>query len=366
MERSVLCLLLMLPTITSCCRQGVNCHLPDCFCTTYFHPIDRHTIPQMVYFGFDDGVREHIVPYVDQLFGEPRKNPNGCPLSVTFFVSGDNTDYNVLRNFYHRGYELASHSVTHGHINSAKRLKEEAETQRDNIITEVRSVTKDAVVGWRSPYLQTAGDAQVEVLQELGYTYDISLTHTKASIENLDPWPLTLDYGWPFKCVIPPCINNRHPGFWEIPVNAMRDYRNEGDCVYFDTCKKETETFNETYDYIMNNFLSHYNGNKAPFGFHMHVGWFKRPDNLAAMDKAIGDMLSRKGVYIVNVKQVIEWMKDPKNVTQLDDFHPWSCAQKRYISTEMSLTEILLLLFVIAALGLYIYIMTKWLRVRKK
>ncbi|XP_033742092.1 uncharacterized protein LOC117328705 [Pecten maximus] len=367
MRRSVLCILLtILPTTTSFCHQGVNCHLPDCFCQTFFHPLDRHTIPQMVYFGFDDGVREYIIPYLDQLFGETRKNPNGCPVSVSFYVSGDNTNYDVLRDFYHRGYELASHSVTHGHITNPKRLLEEAETQRDNIVTNVRGVTKNAVIGWRSPYLLTAGDAQMEVLKDLGYTYDISLTYAKASLDNLNPWPLTLDYGWPFKCLIPPCVHNRHPGFWEVPVNAMRDYSNEDSCVYFDTCKNETDTSEETYEYIMNNFLSHYNGNKAPFGIHMHVGWFKNPENLEAMDKAIGQMMSYKAVYIVNVKQIIEWMKDPQNITQVEDFYPWSCNKQREESNMMTLSEVLLLLFVIAALVLYVYIMAKWLKFRKK
>ncbi|XP_060064859.1 chitin deacetylase 1-like [Ylistrum balloti] len=366
MERKILCLLLVLPTVVSYCHQGVNCHLPNCFCQTYFHPLDRHIIPQMVYFGFDDGVREHALPSLDQLFGEPRKNPNGCPLSVTFYVSGDNTNYGILKDFYNRGYELAAHSVTHGHITNARRLKEEAENQRNNIVTKVPGVTKAAVTGWRSPYLLTAGDAQVDVLKDLGYTYDISLTYTKKKLDNLNPWPLTLDYGWPFKCLIPPCVNHRHPGFWEVPVNAMRDYSDEDNCAYFDTCKNETETVQETHEYIMNNFLSHYNGNKAPFGIHMHVGWFKRSENLKAMDRAIDDMLSHKGVYIINVKQVIEWMKNPKNLTELDDFHPWTCFKDREKSNTMTSSEILLLLFVVAALVLYIYIMVKWLKFRKK
>ncbi|XP_069128897.1 chitin deacetylase 1-like [Argopecten irradians] len=365
-QRILYFILTVLPSVTSFCHQGVNCHLPDCFCHTYFHPLDRHTIPQMVYFGFDDGVRETAIPYLDQLFGEPRKNPNGCPLSVTFYVSGDNTNYNVLSDMYFRGYELGSHSVTHGHISNAKLLKEEAETQRDNILKRVRGVTKNAVLGWRSPYLQTAGDAQVEVLKDLGYTYDISLTVTKAHMNSLSPWPMTLDYGWPFKCYIPPCVHNNHPGFWEVPVISLRDYRDQDNCVYFDTCKNETKTEEETFKYIMNNFLSHYNGNKAPFGIHMHVNWFKEPENLKAMDRAIDEMLSHKQVYIVNVKQVIAWMKDPQNYTQVEDFHPWSCSGTRVEAEVMTLSEIVLLLFVLAALGLYIFIMVKWLKFRKR
>ena len=48
--------------LPSQCVQGQNCHLPNCFCPTFKHPLfpDAKEIPQMVYFGFDDALASQV------------------------------------------------------------------------------------------------------------------------------------------------------------------------------------------------------------------------------------------------------------------------------------------------------------------
>lgn len=73
-------------------------------------PVDK--IPQMVLLTFDDSVNDlNKVLYAD-LFEKGRVNPNGCPISATFYVSHEWTDYSQVQNLYSAGHEMASHTVS--------------------------------------------------------------------------------------------------------------------------------------------------------------------------------------------------------------------------------------------------------------
>ena len=63
----------------------------------------------------------------------------------------------------------------------------------------------DNVVGYRNPFLQTAGDRTFKVLYENGFLYDSTLPahHGKPY------WPFTLDEGCPMNCVIKPCPRSK-------------------------------------------------------------------------------------------------------------------------------------------------------------
>ncbi|XP_069128983.1 chitin deacetylase 1-like [Argopecten irradians] len=306
------------------CQQGVNCLLPKCFCSTFEHQMNVRDIPQMVYFGFDDGMTTAAANHYLQLFTPDRKNPNGCPITASLYVADEFTDYNALGDLYRRGFEVAVHSVTHENLKTGSSVRKEAREERRRITT-LTGVPEDEIVGWRSPSLVTAGDAQDSVLKELGFTYDISLTYVKQHMNEREPFPFTLDYAWPYQCHIPSCPNHTHKGLWEVPVNSMRDFKDEFACVYVDGCLNRPESVEEAYKYIMLNFKDNYFGNRAPFGFNMHYAWLLVPDNKKALDMAIQEMLNHDDVYIVNVKQVIEWMKAPTSLVNITSFKPWSC-----------------------------------------
>lgn len=98
---------------TACFRR--YCRLPTCFCAGHESPrgLDPSKIPQIVMFTFDDAVNEQNFDHYTKLFPEERVNPNGCPVTATFFVSNNWTDYSMVKKLYDRGHEISSHSITH-------------------------------------------------------------------------------------------------------------------------------------------------------------------------------------------------------------------------------------------------------------
>ena len=98
-------------------------------------------------------------------------------------------------------------------------------------------------------------------------------------------------------------------------VHALQDEQAGRPCVYVDACTPEPEAQAE--EYLWSNFLHNYETNRAPFGLNMHAAWFARPEYLSAMGKFIDKLLSTPDVYIVNVRQMIEWMKAPVTLSEI-------------------------------------------------
>ena len=69
-------------------------------------------VPQIVLLTFDDSVNDLNKQLYSDLFSKGRVNPNGCPISATFYVSHEWTDYSQVQNLYSDGHEMASHTVS--------------------------------------------------------------------------------------------------------------------------------------------------------------------------------------------------------------------------------------------------------------
>lgn len=69
-------------------------------------------IPQIVLLTFDDAVNDINKQIYAGIFERGRKNPNGCPISATFYVSHEWTDYTQVQDLYADGHEMASHTVS--------------------------------------------------------------------------------------------------------------------------------------------------------------------------------------------------------------------------------------------------------------
>lgn len=67
--------------------------------------------PQIVLLTFDDSVNDLNKELYTELFQNGRKNPNGCPITSTMYVSHEWTDYSQVQNLYADGHEIASHSI---------------------------------------------------------------------------------------------------------------------------------------------------------------------------------------------------------------------------------------------------------------
>lgn len=305
------------------CRDSHMCNPPDCFCCRDTMPISTHDIPQMVFFTFDDAVNPQVATFYRELFDSKRKNPNGCPISMTLFVSHKNTVYDLVKEFYDKGMEIASHSVTHGHMNTRTFIRE-ARLQKENIAKQA-GIPANKINGWRSPFLEPVGDLQPSVLKDLGYEYDATLTITRKDPTDKAITPFTLDFGWPYDCKIKQCPTQSHKGFWEVPVVSVKDYLEKYDCVYVDGCNNPPPTENLAFQFLWDNFQKYYTTNKAPMGINMHASWFYYPDRKAAMDRFIKELVKLDDVYIISIKQVIEWLKDPTPLHDIKNFKPWQC-----------------------------------------
>lgn len=83
-----------------------------CRCCKILGGIPVEKTPQIVLLTFDDAVNDLNKQLYEDLFERGRKNPNGCPISSTFYVSHEWTDYSQVQNLYADGHELASHTVS--------------------------------------------------------------------------------------------------------------------------------------------------------------------------------------------------------------------------------------------------------------
>lgn len=69
--------------------------------------------PQLVLITFEDAVNDVHNKAFEMLFNTSlRRNPNGCEIRATFFVSHEWTDYSLVQNLYADGHEIASHTVS--------------------------------------------------------------------------------------------------------------------------------------------------------------------------------------------------------------------------------------------------------------
>jgi len=126
----------------SACNRN-NCLPPDCFCAALSGPpeIPVSETPQMVLLTFDDAVLPQFEPVYQRLFDSGRRrNPNGCPITTTFYVTHDGTDYQLVNRLYTAGHEMASHSVSHRLPQSNwtrapyQQWLDEIAGQRDNLV----------------------------------------------------------------------------------------------------------------------------------------------------------------------------------------------------------------------------------------
>ena len=321
----------------SACINSLECLPPKCSCCNDKMPLTRvDDIPQMVFFTFDDAINSPVAAFYRSLFNSRRKNPNGCPIKMTLFVSHESTKYNLVKEFYMKGMEIGAHSVTHSHMNQSN-FRNEAKKQKQNIARRA-GVPVSKIKGWRSPFLEPVGDTQPEVLKDLGYTYDATLTIGKKGRFN-NPIPFTLDYGWPYDCKIKPCPSQSHKNFWEIPVVSLRDYKDQFDCVYVDGCNNPPPDEETAFQFLWDNFESYYRGNRAPFGINMHASWFYYPSRLAGMERFIIELGKLQDVYIVSASQVIEWLKTPTPLADINSLKAWECMESRKKINKTKLKE---------------------------
>ncbi|KAH8237946.1 hypothetical protein KR032_008673, partial [Drosophila birchii] len=304
------------------CRKDV-CLLPDCYCGGRDIPgeLPVESIPQIVLLTFDDSVNDLNKQLYTDLFEKGRVNPNGCPITATFYVSHEWTDYSQVQNLYADGHEMASHTVSHsfGEQFSQKKWTREIAGQRE-ILAAYGGVKLSDVRGMRAPFLSVGGNKMYKMLYDSNFTYDSSMP----VYENRPPsWPYTLDYKIFHDCMIPPCPTRSYPGVWQVPMVMWQDL-NGGRCSMGDACSNPSDADGVT-KMIMKNFERHYTTNRAPFGLFYHAAWFTQPHHKEGFIKFLDAINAMQDVWIITNWQALQWVRDPTPTSRINSFQPFQC-----------------------------------------
>lgn len=288
----------------------------------------------MVLLTFDDSVNDLNKALYTELFENGRKNPNGCPIVSTMYVSHEWTDYSQVQNLYADGHEMASHSIQHsfGEQFSTKKWAKEIAGQRE-ILSAYGGVKMEDVRGMRAPFLAVGGNKMFRMLYDQNFTYDSSMP----VYENKPPsWPYTLDYKIFHDCMIPPCPTNSFPGVWEVPMVMWQDL-NGGRCSMGDACTTPPDA-EGVYKMLIKNFERHYTSNRAPFGLYYHAAWFTTPHHKEGFIAFLDTITAMDDVWLVTNHQMLQWVRDPQPLSTVKNFSPFGCNfpdRKRCTSTKV-------------------------------
>ncbi|XP_012261023.2 chitin deacetylase 1 [Athalia rosae] len=319
-----------------------KCKLPDCWCskdgTKVPGNLNVSNVPQMISITFNDAVNAENIDLYANIFSDARKNPNGCPIRGTFYVSHQFTNYRDVQSLWNRGHEIAAHSVTHRGPEEWWSRNATIEDWFDEMVGEANIIHKyggvriEEIRGLRVPFLQVGWNRQFLMMLEFGFAYDSSIV---APFNDPPIWPYTLDHQPPHVCSSPGqlCPTRSYAGLWEIPVNEL--LLENKTCSMVDSCTRDLRG-EEIYRMLTINFNRHYLQNRAPLGLYFHADWFKNPSSHYAFLKFIDDTLQLPDVYFVTSNQMIEWMRNPTPLNQLQNFQPWKCGKRHFEPREIA------------------------------
>ncbi|XP_064481996.1 chitin deacetylase 1-like [Ornithodoros turicata] len=313
-----------------------QCSLPDCYCssdgTLIPGRLEPKDVPQMIVISFDGAVNNmNYKQYRSLLNKEHRKNPNGCPIRSTFFVSHEYSSYFDVQKMYADGHEIASLGVTHRGPESwwtkatYENWTEEMAGMRE-ILTRFGNVSKDTILGVRAPYLKPGGNRMLDMIYDFSFAYDSSFAVPPSKVPL---WPYTLDYHIPHSCVNQGCPTHSYPGVWEVPLNALySEDGTGGQCFLADQCVFADDE-DIVFEFLLENFLRHYKTNRAPLGLYFHVNWFTDKVKTKALHRFVDHIIKNyDNAWFVTMQQLLLWMRTPKKSTELRDFEPWSCEKR--------------------------------------
>ncbi|CAG8520629.1 13647_t:CDS:2 [Acaulospora colombiana] len=219
-------------------------------------------------------------------------------LTGTYYVSTQYTDYELVTRWYSSGHEVADHTMTH-----------------------VPEPPENEIVGNKLALNAYAG---IPFGKMQGFLYDSSVT----AVGTDDSWPYTLDNGLFHDCDKGFCNTTIHPGFFELPMSAIMDPNGLPHLMdpYLDDTPEVVEKW------LKDNFNRHVTEGKVPFGLYIHpvqlTAIAGRPDP-APRIKMLQDFmdwaLSQPNVWFVTSQQLIDWMKNPVPVSQLNTYEPFQC-----------------------------------------
>jgi len=353
--------------VAEVCTQAACDEIGEEFChcsgnETRFEIAQR---PQIVYLTFDDAFTAIAEEdFYRVLFNGTYKNPNGCDIRATHFITQSYTDYELVNRYWHKGHEIAAHSITHrNNITYWERLDVDGWADEmvgvRKMIAQFATIDPCEITGNRAPFLQGGGDKMFQMLAENNFEYDCSWPTRKFGYLDAEAglYPYTMDFKTVQDCPIKPCPECSYPSLWVQPMIDLEDdwigsnpnFPHNGNvCSMLDGCvimdlpeTKETvfemlmKNFNRTYRGEMDEYGDWQDGNKAPWGLYMHAAWFFGEnrwhyDGYRMFLDEITDNAKYPDVFIVPVKAGIEYMKKQAPMPVLTqwgkkDISPFGC-----------------------------------------
>ncbi|KAL4716782.1 hypothetical protein ACJJTC_001938 [Scirpophaga incertulas] len=299
-----------------------TCQLPDCRCSSTQIPgnLQPRDTPQFVMVTFDDAINVINIETYNELLNN-RKNSNGCTAGATFYVSHEYTNYQLVNELYNKGLEIALHSISHRTPQTYWKEATYETVKRefgDQIgqMAHFANIPKDSIKGVRMPFLQMTGNSTFQVISETSLEYDCSWP--TVTYKNPGLWPYTLDFSSTQDCVVPPCPSAAISNSWVLPMIAWEDLNGTA-CAMVDSCfaVPDHSDADAWFEFISANFERHYKGNRAPFGFFIHEWYLSTyPQVKLGLAKFLDSINKIPDVFMVNSKDVIEWVKNPVPVDE--------------------------------------------------
>ncbi|CAG8460835.1 4935_t:CDS:2 [Paraglomus occultum] len=337
----VLYSLFILSTTLLCSQAAYTCDpttcvSPNCFCASTTPPgnIPIDQVPQFFVLSFDDAMQPAMQPSNDTFIQDThpnsahlvfdtlmkgKKNPNGCPITATYFLQTYYTDFGLVTNWYAAENEVADHTMTHPNLPGEPEI-----TGNILAVNALAGIPKSKITGFRFPFRNYTAPL-FQLLSKLGFAYDSTVSAGPTDMY----WPYTLDNGIANECWSGICdAGLKLPGMFEFPMYAIPG----GDGVMYLMDPLLTVPLDQGKQWLINSFNQHYKNGKAPFGLYLHGAQYLpqpgRPDPgpiIAAYNSVIQYALSQPNVYAVTYSQVLAWMKNPVPVSQLAGHPAFKC-----------------------------------------
>lgn len=305
------------------CSPEYNCKSPDCRCFTEnaipggLAPKD---VPQMVVVTMDYALNSEYNELYDQMF--QTINPNDCPAVGTFFLQDQYTDYDIVKSYYDRGFEIGI-SSTNGKLPTST-------TEWINMIKSVKNrivsagIKSEDIRGYRSPQLAFGGNAEFVGIGNNNLVYDAGCVTSEYDTESTFKWPFTYDHVPGVNCNGQSApIDRPFPGKWQILIPDIKF--DQTICEVPQGCAN-VRTKKDAFDLLYDNFVEHYEGDRTPYFLIIDPEWiitdFKRDGTVEFLHYI---RAAFQDVYLVTVWQMLQWVNHPTPIANITSFHPWSC-----------------------------------------
>ncbi|KAI8825603.1 uncharacterized protein EV422DRAFT_513491, partial [Fimicolochytrium jonesii] len=294
------------------------CKLPNCFCPTKSPAggLAVSNTPQFILLTFDDAVQVISHPLAEKAASS--KNPNGCRIPATFFVSNTYTNYHMVQMLHGAGHEIALHTMSH----IGNPTTPEIDGCR-KALNAYAGIPLADMKGFRAPFLEY-NMTTYAALRDLGLQWDCS--------NPVDPpgqmtWPYTLDEGFPVECNTGTCdYTARFPGLWEIPMNTLMDPATGTALSSMDPPGDPAFLQN----LFRHNFKLHWENGRLPFGVWLHAAWFLEDpvnDRMAILTEFFdwARSYTNNAVWFVTPTQLLTWLQNPIGLDAMQSSSLFAC-----------------------------------------